>query len=85
MWVDSKDCVPLMDGRYWVQTVYGAIEPLEYTHEGGWNTYKVDGKLFDKYAMPNRYIVRWHKVDYPPAIPEEWKKKYFRELMKEGK
>ena len=86
MWVDTNDCMPIADGEYWVQTVYGDVKTLAYTYEGGWNThYEEDGKLHDKYAMNDGYVVRWHKVDYPPAVPKEWKERYFQTLeRKEG-
>lgn len=81
MWIDTIDCVPIADGEYWVQTVYGKITTMTYTYEGGWNTQYINGKLDNKYAMPNDgYIARWHKVDYPPAIPKEWKERYFQKL-----
>ena len=82
MWVDCKDFEPLMDGKYWVQTVYSDVKALEYTHEGGWNTHYSDGLLYDKYAMNDGYIVRWHKVDLPPAVPEELKEGCYRELVR---
>lgn len=80
MWVDSTDCVPIADGQYWVQTVYGDVKSLEYTYEGGWNTHYDNGKLYNKFAMNDGYVARWHKVDYPPAVPQEWKERYFKEL-----
>lgn len=85
MWVDTKDCVPIIDGEYWVQTVYGDVKPMTYTFEGGWNTSYVDKKLYDKYAMNDGYITRWHKVDNPPAIPKEWKESYYLNLTEKEK
>ena len=46
MWIDTRDCVPLTDGYYLVQSVYGEITGFMYTHEGGWNTrYDRNGSL----------------------------------------
>lgn len=82
MWIDTIDCVPIADGEYWVQTVYGDVSTMSYTYEFGWNTsYRDDGTPNNKHAMENDgYIARWHKVDYPPAIPKEWKERYFQKL-----
>lgn len=78
MWVDTRECVPIADGTYYVQTVYGDVTAMQYTYEGGWNTHYDNGKLYDKYAMNSGYVARWHKVDYPPAVPQAWKEEYYR-------
>lgn len=82
MWIDTRDCVPIADGSYWVQTVYGDVTPMSYTYEYGWNTsYGDNGEPNNKYAMNDGYIARWHKVDYPPAVPQEWKDSYFNNVV----
>lgn len=84
MWIDTRDCTPIADGEYWVQTVYGDVTPMTYTYEGGWNTrYDDKGKLQSKYAMNDGYIARWHKVDYPEPIPKKWKESYYKKLARE--
>jgi hypothetical protein len=78
MWIDTRDCVPLTDGEYLVQTIYGEVKPLDYTHEGGWNTHYEGDKLFGAYAIRNDYVARWYKVDNPPAVPKAWKEEYLK-------
>lgn len=78
MWIDTRECVPLADGEYIVQTVYGDVKPMNYTHEGGWNTHCEGGVLYDANAMDNLYIVRWHSVTTPKAVPSEWKEEYLK-------
>lgn len=82
MWVDCKECEPLMDGEYWVQTVYGRVIPLRYTYKYGWNTHISDGVVYNKYPMNDGYIIRWHKVDLPPAVPDDLKESYYKSLMR---
>ena len=79
MWIDTRDCVPLADGEYIVQTVYGRITSINYTHKGGWNThYDSDGNLYDDKAMDSLYIARWHDISTPKSVPQEWLDEYWK-------
>ena len=72
-WIDTRDCVPLEDGFYLVQTVYGEVYGYNYTSAGGWNTfYTTEGELRDKSAINDGYVVRWFNAPKPDAVPEEW-------------
>lgn len=82
-WVDTKDCLPLLDGVYLVQTVYGEVTAMNYTFDGGWNTHRdMDGNLSDESAMPDTYVARWHQCDTPKAVPKEWKEAHVEEYRK---
>lgn len=73
MWIDTRDCVPLEDGYYLVQTVFGEITGYSYTHKAGWNTrYDHHGNLCAKSAIENSYVARWYSTAKPMPIPEEW-------------
>ena len=73
MWIDTRECVPLEDGFYLVQTVTGEVIGYEYTHEAGWNThYDDEGHLHDKNAIEDTYIARWYKATKPKPVPDEW-------------
>ena len=82
MWISTRECVPLGDGEYFVQTVYGSVHVMQYTFKGGWNTYYNDGELVDKLAMPDSYVVRWYLMPDPPKVPDEWYNKYKKEVIK---
>lgn len=74
MWIDTRDCVPLMDGTYMVQTVTDEVTTMDYTAEGGWNTYydRVDGKLQGEDLDPTGvYIVKWYKLPAPQKVTKE--------------
>lgn len=77
MWIDTRECVPLTDGEYLVQTVYGKVSPMLYTYEGGWNTF-VDnkGELNNTNAFDNLYVVRWFTAIKPDDVPKEWYEEY---------
>ena len=78
MWIDTRDCVPLTDGEYIVQTVYNRVTSMFFTGKAGWNThYDTDGNLIDDCAMDNYYVVRWHEVKKPKAVPKEWLDEYW--------
>ena len=79
MWIDTRECVPLVDGEYYVQTVYGDVKGMYYTHEGGWNTHKEpDGTVYTENAINDGYVVRWCKIVAPPSVPTEWKEEYLK-------
>ena len=81
MWINARECVPLADGQFYVQTVYGDVTPMSYTHEGGWNTHiEPDGTVYKENAINinEGYIARWCMVDTPPSIPTEWKEEYLK-------
>ena len=79
MWIDTRDCVPLADGEYMVQTVYSRVTGMNYTHEAGWNTHRdEDGTLHKENAMNDGYVVRWHQMMMPMAVPKEWLEEYMQ-------
>jgi hypothetical protein len=79
-WIDTRNCEPLNDGNYFVQTVYGDVTSIGYTLKGGWNTHiDKDGVLSDESAINDGYIVRWFRVERPPEVPEEWMEEYHEE------
>ena len=72
-WIDTRNCVPFTDGHYLVQTVYGDITGMSYTHAGGWNTrYTSDGELYDNAKIEDTYIARWYMHEKPKAVPKAW-------------
>lgn len=76
-WIDTRDCVPLEDGFYLVQTVYGEVHGYIYTSAGGWNTYyTTEGELRDQNAINDGYVVRWFNAPKPKAVPRKWRKEY---------
>ena len=83
MWINARECVPLADGQFYVQTVYGDVKPMSYTNEGGWNTHtEPDGAVYKENAINDGYIARWYMVDTPPSIPTEWKEEYLKGVNK---
>ena len=82
MWIDTRECVPLADGEYYVQTVYGGVKTMYYTYEGGWNTHRdSDGALYKENAIDDGYVARWCKVETPPSVPTEWKEEYWKGVI----
>jgi len=72
-WINTRECVPLTDGYYLAQTVYGEITGFMYTHAGGWNTrYDLDGNLCDASAIESTYVARWYMAEAPEEVPQEW-------------
>lgn len=83
MWIDTRDCVPLTDGYYLVQSVYGEITGFMYTHEGGWNTrYDRNGNLSADSAIEDTYVARWYDAEQPKEVPTEWVDEHIAELGK---
>lgn len=85
MWIDTRDCVPLTEGEYIVQTVYGRVCHMNYTTEGGWNTHKdADGTLYTENAIEDLYVARWFDIPTPREVPEIWLEEYreYREGVK---
>ena len=81
MWIDTRECVPLEDGFYLIQTVFGEINGYSYTNAGGWNTrYTFDGKLSDKSVIENSYVARWYKAERPAPVPEEWENEHLEKF-----
>lgn len=77
MWIDTRDCVPLTDGEYVVQSVFGDVHGMNYTPEGGWNTHKgEDGTLYNERAIDGLYVARWYSIPSPKAVPVEWLEDY---------
>ena len=73
-WINTRDCVPLVEGEYLVQTVFGGVKAMRFTPEGGWNTYYAEGEVKGKPL--NAYVARWYKVETPPPVPDEWLEEY---------
>lgn len=79
MWIDTRDTMPLADGEYMVQTVYGDVRSMMYTFKGGWNTYYDRfGELHGDGEKFELYVVRWYKLDEPGKVPNKWLKEFFR-------
>ena len=81
MWIDTRDCVPLADGAYTVQTVYGYVTPMNYTTEGGWNTHRTaEGVLSNENAIEDAYVVRWYDIPKPKKVPKKWLTEYYERM-----
>lgn len=79
MWIDTRECIPLADGEYMVQTVSGDVTLMNYTFKAGWNThYDKNGVLYSDKAIENEWVARWFKVPAPPEVPKKWKDEYLR-------
>ena len=79
MWVITKEREPERDGFYLVQMMYGKVNGLEYTIEGGWNTrHDYDGSLYAESAIEKTHVARWFDAPEPPEIPD----KCFLEMQK---
>ncbi len=73
MWVVTKEREPKRDGFYLVQMMYGKVNGLEFTIEGGWNThYDSDGNLHTESAIEKTHVARWFDAPDPPEVPDEW-------------
>ena len=77
-WTDTRECIPLEDGLYLVQTVYGDTTPMHYTFKGGWNTYYEEDVLCATKRLEDEYIARWYRTEKPPKVPALWKQEYFK-------
>lgn len=78
MWIDTRDCVPLADGEYIVQTVCGRISYMHYTSAGGWNTHTdTDGNLHTEDVITDLYVARWFEIPQPEKVPEAWFDEYW--------
>jgi len=73
MWIDTRKELPSKDGYYLVQTVFGGIDVIIYSVEGGWNTSYKD----DPMAINPLYVVRWLRGPEPKAVPKKWEKEYW--------
>lgn len=83
MWIDTRNYVPIADGTYLVQTVFGELLGLKYTLQGGWNTdYDKDGNLHADSAISNLFVARWYEAEKPDSVPEEWATEYLEEYRK---
>lgn len=73
MWVDTRDREPDHDGFYLVQMIYGDVDGLNYTTDGGWNThYDTFGNLQNKFAIADYKVARWFDAPEPEPVPDEW-------------
>ena len=83
MWIDTRDYVPIEDGTYLVQSVFGELLGLDYTLQGGWNTKcDKDGNLHDDSAVAYTYVARWYEAEKPDTVPEEWTQEHLEEYRK---
>lgn len=70
VWRDASAELPAQDGAYFICTKYKRVCPLDYTVEGGWNTFRdTDGVLHTENAWDNkdRYVALWANV---PTVEE---------------
>ena len=81
-WVDTRDCEPLADGNYYIQTVFGEIDTIHYTFKGGWNTRYYNGELSIEYAYHPKYVARWYRIPAPPKVPQEWQDEFYDDYRK---
>lgn len=73
MWVDARNCEPLNEGEYMIQTVFGDVRAMSYTPEYGWNTCTLsDGSVCNENRVRSSYIARWLSVPTPNTVPEKW-------------
>ena len=80
MWINAKECVPIADGFYLVQTVFSEITGLKYTLKGGWNTdYDRDGNLSADSAIAYTYVARWYEAEKPDDVPDEWTQEHLED------
>lgn len=83
MWIDTRDYVPIKDGTYLVQTVFGELLGLDYTLQGGWNTkYDRHGLLMMDSAIAYTYVARWYEAEKPDSVPEEWQTEFLEDYRK---
>lgn len=83
MWIDTRDYLPIADGTYLVQTVFGELTGLKYTLQGGWNTsYDKHGLLHMDSAIIPTYVARWYEADKPDEVPDEWTQEHLEEYRK---
>ena len=67
MWI--YDCNPLADGFYNIKTVTGRKTIMQYTREGGWNTFYTDsGHLVGEDISD--YVAAW----FNPLVPKKFVK-----------
>lgn len=84
-WIDTRNCEPLEDGTYLIQTIFGEIRGYSYTLKGGWNThYTNKGELVDDSAINDGYVVRWLLAKKPPVVPVEREDEYMDNWRKEN-
>lgn len=73
MWVKASECNPLADGFYAIKTITGRRTVMQYTREGGWNTfYTESGHLVG--GDISDYVGWWKN----PTIKEEKTKIYHK-------
>lgn len=73
MWINTRDCEPLVDGLYLVQMAGRYIAAMNYTTDGGWNTHRDSkGNVADGSAMTYKEVARWFDVPQPEEVPDEW-------------
>ena len=76
-WIDTRNCVPLIDGEYLIQSVFGNVTSMNYTLDGGWNThYDKDGTLRNENVIADTYVARWYFAPTPPKVPALWEKEH---------
>lgn len=85
MWVITKEREPDKDGFYLVQMIYGKVNGLEYTIEGGWNTrYDYDGSLHAESAIEKTSVARWFDAPEPPEVLDIWFDEFVESIAKEA-
>lgn len=85
MWVITREKMPEKDGFYLVQMVYGEVNGLTYTKEGGWNTlYDHDGILHAGNMIEKIRVARWLDAPEPPEVPDIWFHEFVESIAKEA-
>lgn len=85
MWVITKEREPDKDGFYLVQMIYGAVNGLMYTKEGGWNTrYDFESKLHREDAIDKKHVARWFDAPEPPEVSDRCFLEFAESIIKEA-
>lgn len=78
MWINNREQMPTRDELYVVQVVTGEVCTMNYTVEGGWNTYRDrDGALIGS-GLPREWVARWFEIPDPEPVPQEWYDEFTR-------
>ena len=60
---------PDKDGRFWVLTVFGDLSPWSFTIDGGWNTHRFRGELYDESKINDDRVAAWsEKAPYTVEV-----------------
>lgn len=79
-WIDTRDRLPTENGDYLIQNVLGDVWTLQYTVECGWNSYVDSEGVLHTGNMDQKYVARWFDAPKPPAVPQEWRDEWLKEV-----